>query len=81
MLKGIHYAKVWAIVAEYVGVEVRWVGYQERVFTRRSERLPNKNDQADALALAAYTWKHWEQPEYFLDFQPDPITTFGTFTN
>ncbi|NES68445.1 MAG: transposase [Okeania sp. SIO2D1] len=70
---GIHYAKVWAIVAEYVGVEVRWVGHQESVFTRRSERLPNKNDQADALALAAYAWKHWEQPEYFLDFQPDPI--------
>ncbi|NET28850.1 hypothetical protein [Okeania sp. SIO1I7] len=70
---GIHYAKVWAIVAEYVGVEVRWVGHQESVFTRRSERLPNKNDQADPLALAAYAWKHWEQPEYFLDFPPDLI--------
>ncbi|MGD1712857.1 hypothetical protein [Dapis sp. BLCC M172] len=70
---GIHYAKVWAIVAEYVGVEVKWVGHQESVFTRRSERLPNKNDQADALALAAYTWNHWEQSECFLDFQPNPI--------
>lgn len=70
---GIHYAKIWAIVAEYIGVEVRWVGHQESVFTRRSERLPNKNDQADALALAAYAWKHWEQLEYFLDFRPDPI--------
>lgn len=70
---GIHYAKVWAIVAEYVGVAVKWVGHQESVFTRRSERLPNKNDQADALALAAYTWNHWEQTEYFLDFQPNSI--------
>ncbi|NES66802.1 MAG: transposase, partial [Okeania sp. SIO2D1] len=70
---GIHYAKVWATVAKYVGVEVRWVGHQESVFTRRSERLPNKNDQADALALAAYVWNHWEQPEYFLDFQPGII--------
>ncbi|MDJ0553493.1 MAG: hypothetical protein QNJ68_03455 [Microcoleaceae cyanobacterium MO_207.B10] len=70
---GIHYAKVWAIVANYVDVEVRWVGHQESVFTRRSERLPNKNDQADALALAAYTWSHWQQLEYFLDFQSYPV--------
>ncbi|MEM1167834.1 MAG: hypothetical protein AAGJ08_01760 [Cyanobacteria bacterium P01_H01_bin.35] len=70
---GIHYAKAWAIVAQYVGVEIRWVGHQESVFTRRSERLPNKNDQADALALAAYAWNHWENSEYFLDFQPNPI--------
>lgn len=75
---GIHYAKVWAIVAEYVGVEVRWVGHQESVFTRRSERLPNKNDQADSLALAAYAWKHWGQLEYFLDFQPYPIAEIRT---
>ncbi len=70
---GIHYAKVWAIVAEYFGVEIKWIGHQESVFTRRSERLPNKNDQADALALAAYTWNHWGQNDYFLDFQPGLI--------
>ncbi|NES25274.1 MAG: IS110 family transposase, partial [Symploca sp. SIO3E6] len=37
---------------------------------RRGHKLPDKNDAADALALAAYLWENHDKPEFFLHFVP-----------
>ncbi|MGL5082223.1 MAG: hypothetical protein ACRC8A_12130 [Microcoleaceae cyanobacterium] len=71
---GVHYSWLFAKISESHGVPVRWVGHQEAVFLRRQERLPDKNDQADALALASYALSHWDKGEFFLNFYPFPIT-------
>jgi hypothetical protein len=65
---GIHYAWIWAHIARSEGIAVRWVGHQEVAHFRKQARLPDKNDQADALALAAYTLTYWEQARQFLSF-------------
>lgn len=65
---GIHYSWIWAHIARQEGIEVRWVGHQEVAHFRKQARLPDKNDQADALALAAYTLTYWGQEHQFLSF-------------
>lgn len=71
---GVHYSWIWARIAEQEGFKVLWVGHQEAVHYRKQNRLPDKNDQADALALAAYGLLHWHQEQFFLHFHPFPIT-------
>ncbi|MDJ0517702.1 MAG: transposase [Trichodesmium sp. MO_231.B1] len=70
---GKNYSELWATIAEAHGVSVRWVGHPEVKYLRKSERLPDKNDQADALALATYAIKNWEKDTAFLQFEPGAI--------
>lgn len=70
---GRNYSELWATIAETHGVSVRWVGHPEVRYLRKSERLPDKNDQADALALATYAIKNWEKETAFLRFEPGAI--------
>ncbi|WKT85474.1 MULTISPECIES: transposase [unclassified Thermosynechococcus] len=65
---GIHYARLWADYLHHAGVKVLWVGHSQLCATRKAYRLPGKNDQADALALACYGLAHLGEPEYFLRF-------------
>jgi transposase len=46
---GIHYSKLWGETIEANGREVRWISHQAVANHRKSNRLPNKNDKADAL--------------------------------
>jgi hypothetical protein len=69
---GMHYAEFWQRALTVEGVEVRFVGHVQVRAYRKLHRLPNKNDRADALALAAYGWQHLENPEFFLRFVPEP---------
>jgi Transposase IS116/IS110/IS902 family len=49
-------------------IEVRWVGHAEVKHFRKQNKLPDKNDQADAAALALYAFTHWHNEEFFLHF-------------
>ncbi|NEO51877.1 MAG: IS110 family transposase [Okeania sp. SIO3B5] len=70
---GGNYSFLWAKIAESHKIFVRWVGHPEVKYLRKSERLPDKNDQADALALAVYALKNWDKPHAFLRFEPGLI--------
>lgn len=70
---GIHYSWIWSHICETEGIKVLWVGHQEAVHYRKQHRLPDKNDQADALALAAYALTHWGDDEFFLQFEAGKV--------
>lgn len=65
---GIHYSWIWAHICSIEGIEVRWVGHAEVKHFRIENKLPDKNDQADAAALALYSFTHWHSEEFFLHF-------------
>ncbi|BBD60616.1 hypothetical protein NIES2109_34150 [Nostoc sp. HK-01] len=65
---GIHYSWIWAHICSIEGIEVRWVGHAEVKHFRIENKLPDKNDQADAAALALYSFTHWQNEEFFLHF-------------
>lgn len=67
---GVHYSKLWAKAALDMGATVLWVGHSQLKSTRLSFMLPNKNDPADALALALYAHDHMGDPDYFVRFDP-----------
>ncbi|HLO84896.1 MAG TPA: transposase [Nostocaceae cyanobacterium] len=71
---GIHYSWIWSHICEAEGIKVLWVGHQEAVHYRKQHRLPDKNDQADALALAAYALAHWEEEDFFLQFEAGKVS-------
>lgn len=70
---GIHYSWIWAHICAKEDIQVLWVGHQEAVHYRKQHKLPDKNDQADALALAAYALTHWVNDEFFLQFEVGAI--------
>lgn len=51
---GNHYSRVWAQIIESLGIKILWVGHIELRRYRGGKNLPNKSDEADALAMAAY---------------------------
>jgi len=65
---GIHYSFIYAHICTIEGIKVRWVGHAEVRHFRIENRLPDKNDQADACALALYALTHWHNEEFFLYF-------------
>lgn len=70
---GMHYSWLLAHICQCEGIQVLWVGHCEATYYRKQNKLPDKNDLADALALAAYAFMHWDKPEYFLSFEPGAI--------
>ncbi|MEQ9480882.1 IS110 family transposase [Coleofasciculus sp. F4-SAH-05] len=69
---GFYYSEFLARVCAAEGIPVYWVGHAEVNHYRRGHRLPDKNDLADALAMAAYLWENHDKPEFFLEFFPGP---------
>ncbi|NEP58304.1 MAG: transposase [Symploca sp. SIO2G7] len=67
---GYHYSAFLANVCKEEEIGIYWVGHSEVNHYRRSHRLPDKNDAADALALAAYLWEKHGHDEFFLQFSP-----------
>lgn len=63
---GIHYSKLWGETIEANGREVRWISHQAVANHRKSNRLPNKNDKADALAMADYGLAHKDKRDFFI---------------
>jgi hypothetical protein len=67
---GVHYSRLWAEVLNANGVEILWVGHCQLKAYRKSNRLPNKNDYADALALGCYGFENVDKLGYFVRFNP-----------
>ena len=51
---GMHYSWLVAHICQLEKVAVLWVGHQQAVSYRRQNNLPDKNDLADAMAIACY---------------------------
>jgi hypothetical protein len=68
---GIHYSTLWAKKLTDAGVIVLWIGHANLKYHRQELKLPNKNDQADGLAMACYGHKYINQPDRFLNLDLD----------
>lgn len=55
---GMNYLKIWATRLAEAGVQVVLVGHKQLRGYRENLGLPDKDDQADALALACYYLEH-----------------------
>ena len=67
---GVHYSYLISQVCIQLGIDLVWVGHKQVKAERNSNLLPDKNDLADALAIATYTHKHYGKPGHFLSFDP-----------
>lgn len=50
-----------------------WVGHLQAVSYRRQNNLPDKNDLADAMAIACYAHIYYGKESYFINFNPQPL--------
>lgn len=71
---GMHYSALIAEICTQEGIKVLWVGHVQASNYRKQMKLPDKNDLADAFALGCYGLLYFDQPSYFIEFQPYPIT-------
>lgn len=71
---GVNYSRLWGTQLARAGVEVRLVGHKElRSFREHHLGLPDKDDDADALALAVYGWDYLESPRRFVQIRENTI--------
>ncbi|MEG4323111.1 MULTISPECIES: transposase [unclassified Microcoleus] len=71
---GVNYQILWGTQLARAGVEVRLVGHKElRSFREHHLALPDKDDDADALALAIYGWDYLESPRRFVQSRSHTI--------
>jgi hypothetical protein len=63
---GINYIKFWTIKCAEAGVKIALVGHKESSRYRDNLKLPDKDDEADALALACYYLEHQSDPIQFV---------------
>lgn len=67
---GTNYSKLWGTHLARSGVEVRLVGHKELRSYRASHlALPDKDDDADALALACYYFDYHQDPRRFVQIR------------
>ena len=69
---GVNYSKLWATKLAQYGVKVILVGHKELRSYRANLGLPDKDDPADALALAIYYLEHHKMQNRFVR-ERDPI--------
>lgn len=64
---GVNYSRIWIYHLLNADVEIRLVDHAKlRYYRERYLELPNKDDDADALALAVYGLEHLDKPTKFL---------------
>jgi hypothetical protein len=64
---GSNYSKLWGTHLARAGVEVRLVGHKElRSYRQHHLALPDKDDDADSLALACYYFDYHNDPRRFV---------------
>jgi hypothetical protein len=71
---GTHYSLFWVKAAEYLQIDLLWVGHLEVRHYRLSHRLPSKNDRSDAYALACYGVQHAVDPDRFVHFERETVS-------
>lgn len=69
---GVNYSKIWVTKLIEAGIEVRLVGHRQLKTYRVSLNLPDKDDPADALALACYWFDYKDSPSRFVRMR-DPV--------
>lgn len=69
---GVNYAKLWVVRLAEAGVKIILVGHKQLRSYRENLDLPDKDDQADALALACYYLEHRYAERRFVKTR-DPI--------
>lgn len=69
---GVNYMKLWAAHLAQNGVKVVLVGHKQLRSYRENLGLPDKDDPADALALACYYQQHYKSESRFVR-QRDPV--------
>lgn len=67
------YSKIWIYHLRQTGVEVKIVRHDRIAPYRKNLDLPDKNDKADALALALYLREHYDTSYRFI-FGRDEVT-------
>lgn len=67
---GVNYSKLWFTQLANAGVEVRLIGHRElRNYRAHHLVLPDKDDDADALALACYLFDYVDEPRRFVQIR------------
>ncbi|MBW4479471.1 MAG: transposase [Tolypothrix brevis GSE-NOS-MK-07-07A] len=67
---GVNYSRLWGTHLARAGVEVRLVGHKElRSYREHHLNLPDKDDDADALALACYYFDYFDSPRRFVQIR------------
>ena len=69
---GVNYSKLWVARLAEAGVKIALVGHQQLRRYRQNLDLPDKDDQADALALACYYLEHHVSDRRFVRVR-DPV--------
>jgi hypothetical protein len=49
---GVWYSKLWAKLAEHLGIEVKWIGHSDLAYNRGAYGFKDKDDRTDAFCLA-----------------------------
>ncbi|OUL36378.1 IS110 family transposase [Nostoc sp. T09] len=71
---GNNYSKLWGTHLARAGVEVRLAGHKElRSYRANHLALPDKDDDADALALACYYFDYSQDPRRFVQIRDEVI--------
>lgn len=71
---GNNYSKLWGTHLARAGVEVRLAGHKElRSYRANHLALPDKDDDADALALACYYLEYFNNPKRFVQIRDGVI--------
>lgn len=72
---GVNYSRLWGTHLARAGVEVRLVGHKElRSYREHHLALPDKDDDADALALACYFFDYQDDLRRFVQIRDYTIT-------
>lgn len=67
---GVNYSRLWHTQLARAGVEVRLVGHRElRNYRAHHLALPDKDDDADSLALACYVFDYMNDPRRFVQIR------------
>jgi uncharacterized protein involved in tolerance to divalent cations len=66
---GVWYSRLWAKLAEHLGIEVKWIGHGDLAHNRGAYGFKDKDDRTDAFCLAAsyfdpifnsrQSWLYW----------------------
>lgn len=71
---GVNYSKLWGTHLAQMGIEIRLVGHRQlRSYRADTLELPNKDDRADALALACYYFDYGNSPRRFVQVRQSDI--------
>jgi hypothetical protein len=76
---GTNYSRIWCEHLTHNGVEVRLVGHRElRYYRAHHLALPDKDDNADALALACYWFDYADAPARFVRMREEKTVRIRT---